>query len=236
MKKLILLIACLFSLLSISEGKAQEFFDTSDAEKFFSLGGRIGFNTSNRTFPSAFYVNNIFTAWGTGFNAGITADLNIKDYLSIQPGFFYESRSSNLISVSDYNAILGQGEKTYYEKDHLRGYYFTIPIMGIVNFNLAKRIRWSVEFGPYLQFCLKQTGQNNLKIIYPETTGNTFAHYVAKPKNFDFGFKMGTGLKFYNKYYFGIHYMAGVCNAWSVPSGGNNRSWMFTIGYDFFRP
>ena len=212
--------------------KAQDFFDTSEPAEFFTIGARIGFNTSNRTFPNGYYVNQIFTTWGTGFNVGAIANLNFKDYLTLQPGLFFESRSGNLMNVAEFERA--GDDYVYYEKDHMRNYYLTVPVMGIVNFNLAENIRWKVEFGPYLQFSLKQTGsQNDVNLIYFNPIDHQFVHYQAKHHSFDFGLKIGTGLQFYEHYYVGVHYLAGLCNAWSTPSGGRNKSWMFTLGYDF---
>ena len=231
MKKIIYSILAIFTFCS-SSLKAQEFFDTSDPDRFFTIGARVGFNTSNRTFPEGPYVNTVLTSWGTGFNAGVVANLNIKDYLTIQPGFFYESRSSNLINIAEYSNV-SSTKSTYYEKDHLLGYYFTVPVMGVVNFNLSDDIRWNVEFGPYLQFTLKQKGQNNVTIISLPNEHNGHTHFYGKPKSFDFGFKMGSGLTFFEHYYVGFHYMAGVLDAWKIPAGGNNRAWTFTLGYNF---
>ena len=236
MKKLILTIFAIASMFSIFETKAQQFFDTSDSEKFFTFGGRLGFNTSNRTFPSGSYSNMIFTSWGTGFNAGVVANLNFKEYISLQPGFFYESRSGNLVNIVDYYtgaSNTSSNRETHYEKDHLRAYYFTIPVMGVLKFNLAENIKWNVEFGPYLQFCLKESGQNDVAILYRMPQGIAYNLYYAKHNSVDFSLKMGMGLQFYQHYYVGVHYLAGICNVWNQPSGGRNKSWMFTIGYDF---
>ncbi|MCH5228483.1 MAG: PorT family protein [Muribaculaceae bacterium] len=232
MKKVIITLLVLIGLVTPNIAKAQPFFDTSDAEKFFSLSGRIGFNTSNRTFPSGNYSNMILTSWGTGFNAGVLANLNFKEYLSLQPGLFFESRSGNLINIVDYLSDTYTKE-THYEVDHLRAYYFTVPIMGVVKFNLAEKIKWMVEFGPYLQFCLHETGQNDVAILYRDPQSFFYKYYDAEHRGFDFGFKMGTGIRVFNHYYFGVHYLAGALNAWKNPDGGKNKSWMFTLGYDF---
>lgn len=230
-KKLIAVVMSIFCILG-TQVKAQNFFDTSDAAKFFNLGARIGFNTSNRTFPSGYYSNVIVTSWGTGFNVGALANLNFKEYLTLQPGLFFESRSGNLVNIVDY-LTYNASKETHYEIDHLRAYYFTIPVMGVVKFNLADNIKWSVEFGPYLQFCLKETGQNDVAILYRSPQSYIYETYNAKHNGFDVGFKMGTGLKVYDHYYIGVHYLAGLCNAWNTPSGGKNKSWEFSIGYDF---
>lgn len=234
MKKIIIGFLAIISLMCSPKMMAQEFFDTSDAPQFITFGGRIGFNTSNRTFPVGNYSNFVMTSWGTGFNLGAQANFNFKEYLSVQPGLFFESRSSNLINIVDYyQGSMTGNPLTHYEIDHLRAYYFTIPVMGIVKFNLAKHIKWLVEFGPYLQICLKETGQNNVVMLYRVPTNVVYDQFTADQNGVDFGFKMGSGLKFFDHYYIGFHYLEGVCNAWKMPSGGRNKSWMFTVGYDF---
>lgn len=234
MKKLLISIIALFACFGSVNLKAQEFFDTDIARKFFSLGARVGFNTSNRSFPTGDFVNHTFTNWGIGFNAGVVANLNLREYISLQPGFFYSTRSADLINIAEYTAlpIYGGGQRTYYEKNHLLGYYFNIPIMGIMKFNLAENIKWNVEFGPYLEFALKQKGFDNVILLY--RPNKNFAHYSAKQNSFDFGFKLGSGLTFYKKYYVGFHYLAGVCHAWHDPAGGKNKSWQFSVGYEFY--
>ena len=229
-KRLAILFLCILSLFTTSL-KAQDFFSTEDAPTFFSFGARLGFNTSNRSFPSGHFNLWNNNSWGTGFNLGVLANLNFKDYLSVQPGIFFESRSGNFSYITDYidsNAVISE----FNQFGHWRGYYFTIPIMGVVKFNLSENIKWSVEFGPYFQFSLKQSGQKDLVVFDRLPTPGFFTPHPASLNSFDFGFKMGTGLTFNQHYYVGVHYLAGACNAWGTPSGGKNKSWMFTIGYD----
>ena len=182
----------------------------------------------------------INTRWGTGVNAGVVANLNFKEYLSLQPGFFFESRSGNLINIVDYyknNEMLPSSLTTHYAKLHQRSYNFTIPVMGIVKFNLAENIKWNVEVGPYVQILLKENGSEDDVNLFSLVPGPFLiteqVNYKANHNNFDFGFKLGTSLQLYDHYYIGVHYLAGVCNAWKLPSGGKNKSWMFSIGYDF---
>lgn len=230
MKKIILSLIALTGLYGLP-ASAQSVFDTSDAPNFFTLGARVGFNTSNRTIPTSnvtFYNNE---SWGTGFNAGIVANLNFKDYLTIQPGFFYESRSGNYAYAAEYEDVFNPLDVRYVF-GHWRAYYFTIPVMGIVNFNLADNVRVSAEFGPYLQFQLKESGKGVEYFEYLPLLGQ-YNHFQAQQHKVDVGLKMGAGFHFYTHYYLGVHYLAGLCNAWKNPAGGKNKSWMFTIGYDF---
>ena len=94
MKKLLLSLAVCGATLSAS---AQDFFSTDDPETLFNLGVRVGINTSNRTLSNS--IGNIWNinSWGTGFDAGVVADINFKNYISVQPGFFYESRSGSFV-------------------------------------------------------------------------------------------------------------------------------------------
>ena len=228
--RLITLLLAISSLFQVSH--AQEFFSTADAPKFFTFGARIGFNTSNKTFPNGAFNLWNNNSWGTGFNIGAVAGLNFKDYLTIQPGIFFESRSGNFSYFTEYVDFLGQ-DRTHYVMGHRRAYYFTIPVLGVVKFNLAENIRWFVEFGPYLQFKLKETGQSDIVVLTRSPFDTEYTQYLATSKSFDFGFKMGTALNFYEHYYIGVHYLAGCCKAWSLPSGGKNKSWEFSIGYNF---
>lgn len=231
MKKLLIFILIAISCHT-TQVFGQKFFDTSDVAKFFTLSGRIGFNTSNKTFPAGHYNLWNKNSWGTGFNVGVLANLNFKEYLTLQPGIFYESRSGDFAYLTEYLNYAGAVD-THYEMGHLRGYYLTIPVVGVVKFNLAENIKWMVEFGPYLQFALKQTGQNNVKVLYRNPQSNNYMTYIAKQNGVDFGFKLGTGLRVFSHYYIGVHYLAGACHTWKEPSGGKNKSWEFSVGYDF---
>ena len=226
----------LLLLISISLGLqgtcAQEFFSTEEAPVFFNLGARIGFNTSNRTFPSGYFNEWNDNSWGTGFNIGAIANLNFKDYLSLQPGIFFESRSGNYSYFTSYYDWYNK-EQIHYELGHRRSYYITVPIMGIVKFNLSSQIKWLVELGPYIQFNLKDSGQNNVYVLYRPVQSSFYDYYVAEHNSFDAGLKIGTAIKVMEHYYLGIHYLAGFCKAWEKPQGGKNKSWAFTLGYDF---
>lgn len=227
------LLACLLVVLTCgSLASAQEFFDTSNAPKFFTMGARIGFNTSNRTFPSGAFSVWTNNSWGTGFNIGAAANLNFKEYLSVQPGIFFESRSGNYAYLTEYLDVLNR-EQTYYQVGHWRTYNLTIPVVGVGRFNVATNIQWLVEFGPYVQLKLGSSGQDNINVLYRLPQSNAYDYYVAEQNSFDFGFKLGSGLRFFQHYYFGIHYLAGVLKPWKNPSGGKNKSWSFTLGYDF---
>lgn len=232
MKKLLATLLFITVALCSSRVQSQNFFDTSDATTFFNLSGRIGFNTSNRTFPANYYNLWNHNSWGTGFNIGVLANLNFKEYLTIQPGIFYDSRSGDYAYLTEYLDSYNR-EQTHYEMGHWRTYSIEIPLMLIWKFNLSEKIKWSVEFGPYFQLFLTESGQNNVSIIYRDPQSSLYSEYTAEHQKYDAGIKAGTGLQFFNHYYIGVHYLAGFMDSWKLPSGGRNKSWQFSIGYDF---
>lgn len=233
MRKSLLLATLLMSVMTFSMSAA-DFFDKSNPENLFNLGVRVGMNTSTRNID-----NDVFDAWnsntwGTGFDAGIIADLNFKDYISVQPGLFFQSRS-NKYSYITTTAVTEEGTFYMNQFGKDRSYSLIIPIMCAVHFNLSDNIRWNVEAGPYFDIILKNSISNN--ILYPiyNAPNATPAKYsAANPSKFDFGLKMGTSIKFLDHYLVGVHYMAGCLHPWQEGKlGGRNKAWTFTIGYDF---
>lgn len=228
-----LTVAAALALSVVPQAAANDFFSTEDAGRLFNFGVRFGVNTSNRTVDKPVFNQWNKNSWGTGIDAGFVVDLNIKDYLSLQPGFFYNSRSGdyayrfNYINQDDLETVVTQ-------LGHCRAYYFTIPVMGVLHLNAGDNLRWNVEFGPYLQIKLHSKFDN--QIDYPLPRPNLMGESLdnAGLKGVDFGFKMGTSLNIYRHYYVGVHYLAGCLNAWNPGAlGGRNKEWSFSVGYDF---
>lgn len=228
MKRIALAILSLCTLFSAS---AQEFFDTGEPEEVFELGARLGINTSNSVTKKDFAPVYNHCSWGTGFDAGIVANLNIRNYISVQPGFFFESRSGSYTFI-DYEAPLnpGAGQTLQVAAGNYLRYTFTVPIMLSFHFNVANDVRWNVEAGPYFAFNLKTNVSD--KNEFKSDAGRDI---TIKHKAMDFGFKMGTGLTLFDRYEVYAHYMAGCNNAWKKDiMGGRNKAWVFTLGYLFF--
>lgn len=237
MKRIILGAACLLSAIGAN---ASDFFSTDECSDLFTFGARIGVNTSNRTMsnsavPGAYHHE----SWGTGFDLGVTLDLNIRDYLSIQPGFFFESRSGaytvigteieegSLINISE---IAQAGKRSSYN--------FTIPVVASFHFNITDDLRWNVDAGPYVAFVLGSRMKNKRFVVNGNADEPLFSQKAAAV---DFGIKMGTGLEILRHYYAGVHYMAGCIDAWKTRKlgsytknyGGVTKGWVFTVGYIF---
>ena len=230
--------AAIFSALSLNAGAA-DFFSTEGCDDLFTLGARVGVNTSNRTVNSESAGSYNFQSWGTGFTAGVTASLNIRDYLSIEPGIFFESRSGHSAFTSD---PVTSGTGAYVSQSaHRHTYNINIPVLASVRFNITDALRWHVDFGPYVAFTLKSKLENKeLLSTRPELDNE--APFSGQAAPVDFGFKMGTAFELFRKYYLGVHYEAGAVKAYKDQNigggiekiyGGRTKAWNFTIGLNF---
>lgn len=239
--KLNILLLSAAAALTPFVAMADDFFSTAKPENLVGLGVRIGVNTSNRTIGKDVYPNAYHSeGWRTGFDIGITADLNIRDYLAIQPGFFFESRNSTytLMGKAD-GSDLGTSGVEMGQSGNLATYNFTIPVMAVFRFNVTDNVRWNVEVGPYVAFNLNSKLKNK-KFIY-EGEGDYSPLFSQEARTTDFGFKMGTGLQLFDHYYVAAHYLAGCLPAWKPADlggidkkfAGCTKAWVFTIGYDF---
>lgn len=222
-----LLSLCAFSTYAV------DFLSTEPAAQLFNLGVRIGVNASNKTFPTEKFTAWNVNSWGSGFDAGVVVNLNMREYLSIQPGIFFESRSGNYAYSEDY--INKDNEADYFTQlGHLRTYNIVVPVVASLKFNLAENLQWLLEAGPYVQFKLHASDSNKIQVLDQPTPISPLKVEYAKSKFTDWGFKMGTGIRFNDHYSFAIHYLAGASNVWKSPvEGGKNKAWTFTLGYDF---
>lgn len=232
-----ILLSILLAAGAVLPASAQ-FFSTDQPERIFTLGVRAGVNTSNITVGEKNLKGYNVSGWGTGLNIGVVADIALRDYISIQPGFFFQSRTNNFTYVTPLTDTANPVYLT--QAGHWRGYQFSIPVLGSVKFNLSDNIRWSVDLGPYFNFFLNSKRTNRVSLA---SGGSVYSDYLFSrdPRTVDVGLKMGTGLQIADHYYVGVHYLAGLTGAWKDETfeqykrtfGGCNKMWTFTIGYDF---
>lgn len=236
--KLIALIAA-FAFF-ISGARAQEFFSTSEGSSLFTLGVRAGVNTSNRTISNKSWGIYNYQSWGTGFIAGVIADLNIRDYLAIEPGVFFESRGGHSSFISE--TFVPSGDPYYITQEaNRRNYSLNIPVLASVRFNVTGRLRWHIDLGPYFSFLLK-SNLDNKELISTRPDLDNRAPFAGHPSKMDFGLKIGTAFELSRHLYFGIHYEAGMVDAYRNEDLGNNllqvyggrtKAWDFTLGWNF---
>ena len=219
--------------LSSTSAMADDFFSTEPAEQFMTVGVRLGVNTSNVTMKKKVLPEYNINSWGTGFDAGIVADLNFRDYISVQPGFFFQSRSGNYFYGQQALNDFGEPGATYILAGHLRSYRFNIPIVASIHLNITDRLRWNIDFGPYLSVNLHSNEGSDIRYSYYSPEGHLVIDYLGLATS-EFGLKMGSSLRILDHYVVGVHYLAGLTHAWKDSfAGGRNKTWSFTIGYDF---
>lgn len=216
-----------------SVSQARDFFDKGPAQDLFNVGVSLGFNTSNKTFSDAYFRAYNVNNWGLGLDLGATVDINLRDWIAIQPGFFIGSRKGNYAYVQKYIPIGGVDEEVSTQLGKYKSYNLTVPLMASVRFNVTDRIRWSVEAGPYAQFRLHANDKGKISVII-KSSERPGDYLVAKAhgSKLDAGFKIGTGLTFNRHYSVFAHYLAGANYVWKAPvQGGHAKQWLFTLAY-----
>lgn len=209
---------------------AYDFFDTSRPDNLFTIGVRTGVNTSVRTVKKDVFNFWNNDSWGTGFDLGAVADINIRNFISLQPGFFYESRSGKH-AYSNIYMTENSEVATMNQFGNYRSYNFNIPVVASVHLNISDDVRWNLDFGPYINMRLGTSGTSKIMTQLQYTESTESSYYDSRW--FDFGFKMGSGLTVKKHYYLGVHYLAGTKRVWKDESlGGRNKAWTFTVGYD----
>ncbi len=216
-----------------TSASAQEFFSKEEPTRLFDIGLRLGVNASNRTFPKRAFNQWNVNSWGTGIDAGCVVNLNIRDYISIQPGLFVETRSGNYAYAHVYYDSKHE-EEDLSQLGHDRSVNVTVPILASFKFNIAENLRLIAEAGPYVQYFFHDSAKGKVQVIQTQSKpSDPIVVKVAKPESFDVGLKVGGGISFQRRYSFFIHYLAGGTKAWKEPiKGALNKEWMFTIGYD----
>lgn len=245
MKKL---ISAILFIATASSSLAADMLDRSKSDHIFDLGVRIGVNSSNKTFGGNYVPQFNREGWGNGFELGVVADLYIRNYISIQPGLFFETNRNGYTFVDQVavdNTVSGAqgGRSLLTQVGNYSSSAITIPVAGSLHLSVADNVRWDVEFGPYLslrmasklkdQVC-RQTESDGIGV-------SQIPPFHPKAKASEFGFKIGTGLQILGHYTCSVHYMAGVGSPWKEVKaenlkygfGGNAKSWVFSVGYNF---
>ena len=232
------LFPALLLMLNISAvSNAADFLSTEKPSELLTFGARIGVNTSNRTVKALSAYGYSSQGWGTGFDLGAVADINLRDYISIQPGVFFESRSNTYTFI--YALPGNDADETHsVQAGTFNSYSLTMPVLANLHFNLTDDLRWNVEAGPYFALNLGSKIKNkvNLNTSFSEFFPDMTTEFNAKPTAYDFGIKFGTGIELFRRYTFNVDYLAGMRHAWKnnyIDYGGHTKAWCFTIGYQF---
>ena len=251
MKRLRLILA-VSALLTAGGIRAQEvpFFDTSKPEEVITFGLRAGLNSSgiatNYTSLQPELIQSNFY-WRSGFQFGGIADLNIRNYLALEVGLFWENRSYD----SSMMAATAQDDWMGSLFAHARFNYISIPVMFSFRFNILPQAVWSVDAGCYWAYGISGKKTMDSYIAYGEEEGQlVFDHEISKPDYFDadpkeflsvnrsdVGMRLGTGLTFFRRYSVGVYYQRSFKNLAKNYDGGpeyklRNCCWSVNLGYN----
>lgn len=236
-------VAALFAAVAPA-APAQSFFSTDAPERMMTYGVRAGINLSNTTVGSGVFDRWNVNSWGMGMEVGAEVGIHFRDFIALRPGFYFESRSGNYAYDMGVRYLSGGGS-SFVQLGHYRTYHFTIPVMAEVSFNMSSDMRWNVAAGPYISFRIGSDGANDVYVpqvkgeapVLPDAgTPVNLADglAMAQRSKFDGGLRFGTGLTWRRRWSLSCYYLAGFGHAWKDSDlGGRNKTWSFTLGYDF---
>lgn len=232
-------------LAAAATASATDFADTSAPDRMVDAGVRFGITSSNISADIPLSGYNCSFAWKRGFAAGAVVDLNIRNFFSIEPGFYFENRSY------DYIAVCHEPDVKVLSANigHTRRYAFSVPVLASFHFNISNAVRWNVEAGPYFTFGIGD-GKDNVEYTsigvstspgynsYTSTDGKRdyYGDENWQHRKFDCGVQIGTGVEIMDHYVVNISYQRGLRNVAGAHDTGwsmKNKGWNFAIGYKF---
>lgn len=217
MKKILLSLACVASVFSMSAQRASDseatFWDSSKPEKLVHLGVRAGLNVTSFTGDLGEDMDS-----KCGFVGGLSADFALMQSFYINSGVFFSMNGAK------YDE---DGYKLTYSP-----MYIKIPVMASYRYNFNESLQWQLNFGPYFAFGvggkakLEQDGYDDVKADFFGDDDDQ-----AGGKRFDMGLGVGTGIT-WNKIFFGIEYDFGMTKVVKDVKG-KNSAFSVSVGYNF---
>lgn len=227
MRKRIIASAAILATIGVASG--QSLIDTGTPDNMFTVGVRAGLNASNINIDKEVFSEWNVNSWGTGFELGAVVNVNLRNFFTLQPGFFYESRSGNYA----YSGSQTLEDTRIDQMGHYRNYHFTIPVLAQLRMKLLPGAVWSVDVGPYFSWLIHSKHKNDI-YYYEPGTGGVAQKREAERNRYDWGLEIGTGINFLTHFYAGLHYKTGMRDVWNTEYlGGRSKVWSFSVGYDF---
>lgn len=251
MKNLIISLLAIAATAMLAQAQSAPAIDKSRPEKTVTFGLRAGMNSSGiktnyisrqpELIQSNFY-------WHSGLQVGAVADLNLRRYLAVETGIFWERHGY------DAAMMAATAKEDYMGSQFTRVRYnvLSIPILLSVRLNILSNAVWNIDFGPYFSYGFSGSKEMDSYIAFAEDNGElVFDHNITKPKyfdadpkdflavnRFDWGAKIGTGLTFFNHYTIGVYYQHSIKNLSKNYEGGadyslRNCCWSVNLGYNF---
>lgn len=236
MKKLVLAV---FAVASVWLSAGAQLFSSAMPDRLFTLGVRAGVNTSNQTLAKDFLTGWNQNSWGTGFELGAVGNLNMRDFLTIQPGLFFETRSGSYVYESgvlnEASGMVGDvagSMKMGFQTGRYRDYRLTVPLMAVFWANVGPALQWNLHGGPYWSWTLHRHGDEWLEL--PDRDLIPYGWIKARRNKYDWGLKLGTGIRVLRHLTLDVSYKWGLHRVWNHQQlGGRSKLWSVTAGVDF---
>lgn len=228
--KLQLLTLAAAAALCSAPAAAQFSIDTSAPQRLVTVGVRVGGNVSNTSSNETDLSSAIrmYTpSWKGGMTLGVVADINLREYISIQPGLFYTYASHGFDRLTVGYETAHPEDPTLIEyasatSSTSRLSYFQLPIMVSFKMNMGPKVKVLAEAGPYFQWGMGGTERFSREVFKgnPVVPGEDASAPKHERKYFgnghvagvyDWGFKMGVGVMF-SHISLNVHYLAGCRN------------------------
>ncbi|MCD8288876.1 MAG: PorT family protein [Prevotella sp.] len=220
MKKLVLVVACAFCMLSASAqivNSRSSITKTvkSDKEKA-TWGLRAGLNVANM--KESWYGESESYGARMGYHVGVILDIPVvSQYFYIQPGLYLTQKGYK------------DSEDGYTDKANPT--YVEIPILLSGRYNITNSVQAQLHLGPY--FAVGVFG--NFTEEYKDEWSESYGCWDDTDfKRFDCGLSFGAGFLFSKHYYIGFQYDFGLMNLSDYGDGSiKNRNCMISLGYNF---
>lgn len=196
-----------------------KYWDSSKAEKGFSLSVQLGLNLSQFTHST------LWNSTKAGLNVGLMVEKPILNSLAVKAGILYTMKGS----VGNNNGGFGGNLKTTFSPSYLE-----IPLLASYRLQWNDNIRYSFDLGPYFAFGLhgkdkkKYSGSNIMNDSHTEI--NLFTEQL---KRFDFGLQFGPSIVFKERYSAGLIFDTGLLNVSNMGGNIGNFTFMLNLGYTF---
>lgn len=221
MKKILLSLACVASVFSMSAQRASDsestFWDSSKPEKLVHLGVRAGLNVASFTGDLGEDMDS-----KCGFVGGLSADFALMESFYINSGVFFSMNGAKY-------------DEDGYELNY-SPMYIKIPVMASYRYNFNENLQWQLNFGPYFAFGVggKAKTEYEGEEVKADFFGDDDDQFGGQ--RFDMGLGVGTGI-IWNKIFFGIQYDFGLTNvvkdAKEREMKGKNSAFSVSVGYNF---
>lgn len=216
MKKTIILLACILSIVSVS---AQTLFDNENNHPYF--GARAGIDVTSASDGNGVFNN------GCGFQVGAIYNLPIKMNFYFEPGLsvFYDTFGQQVTA-------LGEDLEQYNIDGSIRNFGFRVPFNFGFHFDFTDEISVCLFTGPQLNWSLSAKSHwSNVKGVEQLPSESVFGE--GGFKHFDLQWNFGVGLN-YNQYYIAMSGAAGITKVMDTKAIDFRRNiFTLSLGYNF---